>query len=516
MSTVNLDLDHPSISHFIALANSSSSIHYSDVTLRLPSSEHELSSWSAHCLLLAAHSPFLKSVLAEHGSPEECIVTLANFDPDQIEDVLAFVYRGQVPEKESRPFYEACRALGIGETANNALNEEDTDASRPQRKRKRARFHDEESDTFDVDANTLDSTKMLLAEDRIHDENKLLLKKKVRKRSSKKKPDMDSLNKDLECCDEKFDDEIIYATHKENVHMERLEGDRFIVCCDQKIFGDLQSHLRAQHSLDADTQDSKCCDTDFQGLPDLTKHLTATHGLKVTNFKRILCCATQINTVDEYLKHREKGAADHMECSQAQCTFLSRDKRQLTVHLYNKHKVGSKPDDESVLTCKYCHKTFKHVHLRQDHEDKHDDSYKYDCATCGKEFKFLSSLKSHIYRMGKNHNPSAKEYACDECDKVFTTIAAKRKHTLLDHQKKDGISCEECDLVFIDKHRFETHNKVAHLKVKDIQCTYCGKLFATQERMRVHEKFVHVVEAKGVPCDICNKEFVNRYLQSLK
>ena len=57
-------------------------------------------------------------------------------------------------------------------------------------------------------------------------------------------------------------------------------------------------------------------------------------------------------------------------------------------------------------------------------------SPKYDCVApeCDKSFRLLASLKSHIYRMGRNHNPAEKKYSCDDCGSLFQSIVAKRKH----------------------------------------------------------------------------------------
>ena len=64
-------------------------------------------------------------------------------------------------------------------------------------------------------------------------------------------------------------------------------------------------------------------------------------------------------------------------------------------------------------------------------------SPKYDCVApeCDKSFRLLASLKSHIYRMGRNHNPAEKKYSCDDCGSLFQSIVAKRKHHRSEHQK---------------------------------------------------------------------------------
>lgn len=309
----------------------------------------------------------------------------------------------------------------------------------------------------------------------------------------------------LKCCDTEFDNELIYTSHKEVGHEEKPEGDKFMICCNEKIFGTLKVHMQSSHKLDDATEQSKCCDHTFEGINDLTKHCASTHGLRLSQYKRMICCATTLSNFEEWVQHKEQ--TEHIECNY--CAFLSKDERHLSLHLFSKHKIG-KPEKDA-LKCKHCEKDdFKNISERQEHEDRHDDSVKYSCLSCNKGFKLMSSLKTHMYRLGKTHNPEAKEYTCDVCKKVFKTIIGRRKHYRVEHQKKDTSDCTYCDLTFLDKGRLDQHTKVVHMKVKDVQCTSCGKLFATHERMKIHEKFVHIVEDAKVPCDICLKEFSNK------
>ena len=125
----------------------------------------------------------------------------------------------------------------------------------------------------------------------------------------------------MECCDTKFEEEILYATHKEGVHGEpAYSTNRFIVCCNEKITGTLKFHLKASHKLDEATGESTCCDSQFRGLEELAKHCSTEHGLKLSAFKRMVCCATKIDTLKDYMKH--KGDDGHVECNQ--CTYISK------------------------------------------------------------------------------------------------------------------------------------------------------------------------------------------------
>ena len=105
------------------------------------------------------------------------------------------------------------------------------------------------------------------------------------------------------------------------------------------------------------------------------------------------------------------------------------DVRNLDMHLYKKHDKEEKREEAfSALSCRFCHESFRHLQQRVDHEDRHSDDLKYNCQACGKGFRLLSSLKSHISRSGKRHNPEAREFNCDSCDRVFSSVASKQRH----------------------------------------------------------------------------------------
>lgn len=91
----------------------------------------------------------------------------------------------------------------------------------------------------------------------------------------------------LKCCDTEFENELEHTSHKAVDHQEKPAG-KFIICCDEKITGDLKVHLKDNHSLDDATDQSQCCDNTFEGLLDLTRHCATTHGLRLSQYKRMI------------------------------------------------------------------------------------------------------------------------------------------------------------------------------------------------------------------------------------
>lgn len=510
---------HASLVHWVEYLNSDQGSDWADVEIRV-GQEH----FWAHQIVLAAHSTFLKDLFLDRGIDDgsTCVIIVPDLEPGQVRALRDFMYSGTVPENlndlnQVQSLFQLEKSRYFTEVVEDPENPVETRA-RPRRNRKKnRRLEQYEVTSGDAEVKKeSESSVPLLKEETVVEEGEsdedngedsesghaVGPSSSTRKKLTKKR----SRKEDLLCCDQKFDDEVHFVTHKESVHLEKVDDNRFLICCGEKIMGTFDVHLKRRHHLNEENQEAICCNVTFQDLGELSKHCESRHGLKMSEYRQVNCCATKLANLAEYKEH--KAQENHVECSE--CAFLSTDERHLDFHKYNRHGQGTQSQVKRALSCKFCQRAFKHIHQRLEHEDKHDDSFKYDCQSCGKKFKLLASLKSHVYRMGKNHNPRNKQYSCDNCEKVFPSIVSKRKHYRVAHQGKDAHSCIECNLVFVDKHRLDNHTKVVHLKVRDIQCTFCGKLFATQERMRIHEKFVHVIDTEGVQCDVCQKTFSNR------
>ena len=229
------------------------------------------------------------------------------------------------------------------------------------------------------------------------------------------------LEKHEECCEKKFEDPAILASHREKVHMEKLGKDRYMICCNKKIFGSLTKHLETEHSLNAEAEIGECCDDTFESYDLLTQHCSTNHGLRVNQFKRLVCCTKNLSDVEEFVRHKEEDS-EHIECNF--CPFLTKDDSTHKLHMLEKHEEISAYWETSGSS-----------------------SPKYSCVApeCDKRFSRLTSLKSHIYRMGRNHNPAEKKYFCDDCGSLFKSIVAKRKHHRAEHQKvlQSGLLTED-------------------------------------------------------------------------
>ena len=176
-------------------------------------------------------------------------------------------------------------------------------------------------------------------------------------------------------------------------------------------------------------------------------------------------------------------------------------------------------------TCATCNKVFADGYNRRRHETTvHEDSGKFECDECKSRFANSADLD---YHKGANHSDSvAAEEKCVECDQVFKSKVALKKHTSRKHASTSDtkeFACAECDKVFSARHSLLRHEKEKHLKFKvnlnlvqfveelQSQCDLCEKRFRRKENMDVHKRLVHkegVIEgSEGQHCLFCSKTF---------
>ncbi len=389
--------------------------------------------FKCHRLMLAIHSPLLRAaMLASPTDTEECHIILAEENAETVESLLRFMYSGQVTGDDFSPPEWMAPVSETGEKINEVEATATTGVATP------------------------------------------------RSRSTKRRS--------------RQSDKEAWRRLKGN-HQVAIET-RYLICCEQKLSSDsYREHLASDHRFDESTEQAFCCEDNFTGMEDLTRHCSSMHGLVLSRFQSLLCCTVELNSLEDFARH--KAESDHFECPR--CAFLSKDEENMQKHLSEMHAssddhVGQKVTFDDTLV-----------------QSSQSAAFQHQCETCEKCFKMISSSQSLVYRVSSRRTSKTAHCKndCDSCDRA--TGARQVKRSKKDHgDTSKNHECSECDAVFANQRKLDRHVKVAHLKVKDIQCTSCGKLFATQERMRVHEKFVHVVEEKKVPCDVCGKEFVNR------
>ena len=144
------------------------------------------------------------------------------------------------------------------------------------------------------------------------------------------------------------------------------------------------------------------------------------------------------------------------------------------------------------------------------HLKTHESETKPKCDQCGKEFKYIQALNSHI----KSHEEMS--HVCLFC-KAYKKKATFRNARLLDehvklkHTGELDFSCDKCDAKFPSENTLKRHKK-AHSDDRPFVCDECGKAFKNKNNCKVHHQLVHTKE-RPFKCSFegCSKSFAINY-----
>ncbi|XP_029288956.1 zinc finger protein 37 homolog isoform X2 [Cottoperca gobio] len=93
-------------------------------------------------------------------------------------------------------------------------------------------------------------------------------------------------------------------------------------------------------------------------------------------------------------------------------------------------------------------------HLSEMHCDTHTGKQPLKCDTCGKDFKYKSSLEIHL----RTHT-GEKPFACNTCGRAFMFKSSFVYH-IRTHTGKQPLKCDTCGKHFRKKSSLETHLRI--------------------------------------------------------
>lgn len=191
------------------------------------------------------------------------------------------------------------------------------------------------------------------------------------------------------------------------------------------------------------------------------------------------------------------------------CNFIYNSKDVLKEHVLQEHK-----DRADYKLCRKCSRYIRcHEISLEKHMEECTGPVPFKCKFCEKEFKYESSLKSHIIR----HDPDApKRFNCPQCTYKSNYKANLKKHLKNIHntervKKEYPCTFENCEKKFHTEDNLKRHMKF-HSDVRNYQCPQCPKRFKTSAALRGHV-IVHD-PARPFKCNIndCTKDFRSKKL----
>jgi len=188
------------------------------------------------------------------------------------------------------------------------------------------------------------------------------------------------------------------------------------------------------------------------------------------------------------------------------CGLQYGSKTTLIRHQIEKH--GIRPDtganaDAGKLPCEYCDRLFDDLNMLDHHiAIDHGGDTPFKCSACEDSFSLKIQLDEHSLRA---HNIG---FMCEQCSKIFPKKRSLEMHVAQAHTLPYGtaknIACDICDKRFAHQRFLKAHVMSTH-KEKNHHCQYCGKAFSALEFLKRHER-IHI-NGKQFKCRFCQKGF---------
>ena len=150
-------------------------------------------------------------------------------------------------------------------------------------------------------------------------------------------------------------------------------------------------------------------------------------------------------------------------------------------------------------TCGDCGKEFStRGGMRYHWRAVHSGLRPFECRDCGATFTRKDSYDSHQVM-----HANSKPYMCADCGKTFGRRHARNLHERA-HRGDKRFTCGFCAKSFLSGHQKRSHERT-HTGERPYQCSTCGRTFAQKHQMITHTR-IHTGE-KPYQCGKCQQWF---------
>lgn len=123
-------------------------------------------------------------------------------------------------------------------------------------------------------------------------------------------------------------------------------------------------------------------------------------------------------------------------------------------------RIASQPvrdRDREIVTCTICQKSMRRGSLRE-HMDRHENSGKFECELCGKNFSRASAREKHI----RTHT-GERPFKCDLCPKAYRQKVHLNEH-MRSHSGERPFVCRLCGFSLASKSLLNRHLRTHGVK----------------------------------------------------
>ena len=194
------------------------------------------------------------------------------------------------------------------------------------------------------------------------------------------------------------------------------------------------------------------------------------------------------------------------ECPMCDNDFPKR--RLLLQHFNRKHA------QESEFTCKICSKKLNAKDAIVQHFSNIHGAKRYQCSICDYKSGSITYVQGHYRR----HHTSRPTFQCDECNHVVREKYELKQHKKINHGFDGGlkmVKCNKCNAM-LKENSLNSHMKYFCMKMthelKRFPCSKCPLQASSKEYLRKHVASKH--DGERYPCKSC--DYVGSFELSLK